>query len=335
MTAYPTLIAVCAALSLQAAASPVGVIFDTDMGNDVDDVMALMMLHSLADRGECRLLAVTVTKDHPLAGPFVDAIDTFRGRPEVPIGVVHNGATPDEGKFIGLVRSQLPDGRLVYPHHLASGADAPEAVALLRKTLAEQPAGSVIIVQVGFFTNLARLLDSPPDKVSPLDGMALVKQKVKLLSLMAGAFQTIDGANRYAEYNVQNDIPAAQALASRWPTDRLWSGFEIGIAAPYPHVSIEQDYHYVAHHPLKDAYQLYNPPPHDRPTWDPTAVLAAVRPNHGYFRWSPAGAVTVEADGATAFRPADHGRDRYLILDPLAAGRVSEAVAQLSSQPPG
>jgi hypothetical protein len=37
------------------------------MGNDVDDAMALCMIHSLQQRGAVELLAVTVTKDHPQA----------------------------------------------------------------------------------------------------------------------------------------------------------------------------------------------------------------------------------------------------------------------------
>jgi inosine-uridine nucleoside N-ribohydrolase len=218
---------------------------------------------------------------------------------------------------------------------LTRGEDAPEAVALLRKTLAAQPDSSVVIVQVGFFTNLARLLEAGPDAHSPVGGEELVRRKVKFLALMAGGFQTIDGGNRYAEYNVIKDLGAARTVTERWPTPRVWSGFEIGLAATYPHHSIERDYGYVAHHPLQEAYHLYAPPPHDRPTWDPTAVLYAVLPDHGYFRLSPPGKVTVEADGATAFRTAENGRDRYLILEPMGIGRVREAVVQLSSQPPG
>ena len=33
---------------------PVPIIFDTDMGNDIDDALALAMIHTLADRGEAR-----------------------------------------------------------------------------------------------------------------------------------------------------------------------------------------------------------------------------------------------------------------------------------------
>ncbi len=48
------------------------------------------MIHALQSRGVCDLLAVTVTKDHELAGPFVDAVNTFYGRPKIPIGVVRD-----------------------------------------------------------------------------------------------------------------------------------------------------------------------------------------------------------------------------------------------------
>ena len=67
------------------------------MGNDVDDAMALAMIHTLETRGVCKLLAVTITKDHPKAGPFVDAINTFYNRGDIPIGVVRGGVTPDAG----------------------------------------------------------------------------------------------------------------------------------------------------------------------------------------------------------------------------------------------
>ena len=78
------------------ADDPVTLIFDTDIGNDVDDVLALGMIHALQSRGVCDLIAVTVTKDHALAGPFVDAVNTFYGRPHISVGVVRDGATRDE-----------------------------------------------------------------------------------------------------------------------------------------------------------------------------------------------------------------------------------------------
>ncbi len=339
---FHILIALCSSLgvSLLTAAEPqrpIPLIFDTDVGNDVDDVLALGVIHALQSRGECRLLAVTITKDHGLAASFTDAVNTFYGRGEIPIGVCRSGITNREGKFIGLA-AKRDGGSLRYPHDLLSGNDAPDAVAVLRQALAGAEDGSVVIAQVGFSTNLANLLASNPDGHSPLNGVELVQKKVRLLSIMAGAFTQIVGDNGqlydHKEYNIVQDIPSAKKLADAWPTPIVWSGFEIGKALAYPHQSIERDYAYVAHHPLAEAYVLYNPPPHDRPTWDLTSVLYAVRPDRGYFGISPTGRVIIADDGLTTFQESATGRDRYLVVSDAQKPSTLEALQLLSSQPP-
>lgn len=321
-------------LSLQGG-EPVAILFDTDIGNDVDDALAMGVLHALESRRECELIGVTITKDHPLAARFVQAVNQFYGRPDIPIGVCRSGKTPEPGTFLPLAEKQ--DGQhLRYPHHI--DRNAPPAVELLRRLLASKPDGSVVIVQVGFSTNLSALLDSKPDQISNMDGMQLASSKVRLLSLMAGAFTKIPGPDGqltdHREYNVVEDLDACRQLATKWPGQMLWSGFEIGLACPYPHQSILTDYGYVDHHPLAEAYHLYSPPPHDRPTWDLTSVLAAVRPSHGYFEVSEPGRVEVDAQGLTRFVPLSDGKHRYLKLPESKRSRVIEALTQLSSQPP-
>lgn len=313
---------------------PVPMIFDTDLGNDVDDAMALAVIHALADRGQCELLAVTVTKDNPYAAACVDLIDTFFGRPDVPIGTVRGGMAPQDYKYIRQLATARDGGRLRYPHDLTSGADAPEAVGLLRKTLAGRPDRSVVMVQVGFSTNLARLLDSKPDANSPLDGMGLVRQKVKLLSMMAGAFTAELAARHFCEYNVKIDVPNARKVIHNWPTPIVFSGWEIGHAIPYPPQSVLEDFGYVAHHPIAEAYDLYRGRKNPQPTYDLTSVLYAVRPDRGYFDLSPPGRVTVEDDGFVRFRPEEGGPHRYLIVTPEQIARVREALVMLTSQPP-
>jgi len=314
--------------------APVKVIFDTDIGNDVDDVLALSMLHALQTRGHCELLAVTITKPDELAGPFVDAMNTFYGRPRIPIGFTHAGLKNEPSKFLSLAEAE-DGGKLRYPHRLRHSSDAPAATRLLRQTLARQPDHSVVMVQVGYFSNLAALLETKADDDSPLTGRELVNQKVRFLSVMAGAFQAIGGNTHYLEFNVVQDLPASRSLARDWPTPIVWSGFEIGITVPYPAVSIERDFRYVPHHPAAEAYCLYNPPPHERPTWDLTSVLYAVFPDRDYFSLSSPGRVTVEADGFTRFTPEANGRDRFLKLSETQSPRVREALVQLASQPPG
>lgn len=319
------------------ASSPVRVIFDTDITGDVDDVLALAMLHALQDRGHCELLAVTVSKVNPLTGPFVDAVNTFYGRPEIPIGITRQAQVRDS-RYLKLVNQKtgVDSTAYRYPHDLLSNEDAPAAVALLRKVLSQQPDHSVVIVQVGLAVNIARLLQSRPDEWSSLDGVSLVRQKVKLLSVMAGAFTAINGDRRYHEANVRNDIPSMQQLANLWPDDVpvIWSGFEIGIAAPYPRRSIANDFSYVPGHIVREAYLLHSGPEHDRPTWDLTSVLYAVFPDRGYFGVSEAGRVTVDDDSFTAFQVGAGHRDQFLTMDQTQSVRVKEALVQLVSQPP-
>ena len=143
-------------------AAPVRLIFDTDIGNDIDDALALAMIHSLESRGEAVLLAVTVTKDNRWAAPYVDIVNTFYGRPGIPIGAVRNGKTRDDGNY---VRRLAEKGN--YRHRLLDGRNAPDAMWLLRKTLAGEKDGTVVFVQTGFSTNLAGLLNRPRTALAP------------------------------------------------------------------------------------------------------------------------------------------------------------------------
>lgn len=309
----------------------VRLIFDTDMGNDIDDALALGVIHALQDRAECTLLAVTLSKDNAYSAPFVDLVNTFYGRGDIPVGVVRNGKTPEDGKYIRPVAEAADDGKQRYPHDLLSSRDAPEAVDLLRRVLAAQPDHSVVVVVVGFSTNLARLLESGPDGHSPLRGEELVARKCRLLSNMAGIFNK---GEKHKEYNVVVDIPAARKVFADWPTPIVVSGYEIGRAITYPAVSIERDFAYVKHHPLAEGYRLYMKMPYDRPTWDLTSVLYAVRPDRGYFGLSEPGTVSIDDQGLSSHAPSADGKHRYLIVDDRQIIRVREALVHLASQPP-
>ncbi|MFG0268050.1 MAG: nucleoside hydrolase [Rhodopirellula sp. JB055] len=313
---------------------PVPVIFDTDITGDCDDVLALAMLHALQDRGECELKAVTISKVNPLAAPFVDAINTFYGRGDLPIGATRE-AQRRESLYLKLCKTR--DGNdFRYPHDLLRSDDAPTAVEVLRRTLAEAEDASIVIIQVGLATNLADLLETKGDDISPLDGVDLLRKKCKLISVMAGCFGPTLGKPRHDEANVVNGIDAMRRFAERSPDDVpvVWSDYRIGIAVPYPRESIARDYSYVPHHPVRETYLLHSGPNHDRPTWDLTSVLYAVRPNDHYFGLSQPGRVVVDEKGFTEFHPHANGRDRLLEMTPEQAIRVIEVQRALSSQPP-
>ena len=204
--------------------------------------------------------------------------------------------------------------------------------------------GSVVVVQVGYSTNLARLLDSKPDAATPLGGRDLVRKKVRLLSVMAGNFGEWKEGDRVIpkgtpEFNLKVDVPAAQKLFAEWPTPVVASGIEVGLALLFPAVSIERDYSYVAAHPIADTYRSYSEEtksgwPHDHPTFDLTSVLYAARPDRGYFSLSRPGKITVLPDGGSRFEESESGSHRYLVIEPGQRARTLEALVMLASQPP-
>ena len=300
----------CLLARLCLAARPL--IFDTDMGNDIDDALALAMLHALTDRGECELIGVTLTNAHPAAVPYVRMLNRFYGRGDLPVGAaikeLKGGA--GDGYMTAALRT-MP----------AAGAEPAEpATAVLRRLLSDARE-KVLIVQTGFSTNLAALLDSP-------GGAQLVKEKVALAVAMAGNFAAAE-----PEYNVRIDIASAKAVFERWPTPIVFSGFEIGRELLYPASSIVDDFSYVLHHPVAESYRAYSKMPYNRPTWDLTAALQAVRPQHGYFDLSEPGGILVESNGATRF-VRGKGDRQYLRLDPSKRAEILAALTLLASQPP-
>ncbi len=307
-----SIVVLLAGAALAMAAPPVPVIFDTDIGNDVDDCLALAILHAFESRGEARIAAVTITKDNPWAPRLASAINIFYGRPEIPVGVVRDGKTRDDG----FLKKTLDAGHYKY------NDDARDAVTVLRRALEAEKDASVVIVQVGFSTNLARLLDSP-------GGRDLAAKKVQRLVMMAGDF-TGGGP----EYNVVTDIPAAQKVAREFPTPVTWSGFEVGRTIKYPGASIERDFGPPGAHPVGDAYRFHGKMPYDHDDLgsDRHAVRRAPRRRlfHGIARGdSRRGRPRHDHIHATA-----GGRHRILSVDEVQRTRILEAFLWLCTQPP-
>jgi len=311
---------------------PVRIIFDTDIGNDVDDTLAMGVIHALQNRAECQLLAVTITKDNQYAAPMVCAVNTFYKRPNIPVGIVRGGVTPDDGKYLKqVVLMKTEKGGDAFPSTILPGGNVPDAVTVLRKTLAAEANGAVVVVQVGFSTNFARLMESGPDAISPLTGLELIRKKVRLLSIMAGIFGP---GYTHVEYNIDCDLPSAKKLIADWPTPIVFSGFEIGDVIQYPALNIQNDYNYVKQHPLKEAYRFYRGLENSQPTFDLTSVLYAVRPNHGYFDLSEPGTVVLDENGRTSFKPDPNGTHRYMKVSAIQIAKVQEALCLLCSEPP-
>lgn len=255
------------------AAAPVPVIFDTDMNGDCDDAGALALLHALADRGEAeiRVIVINMGDEAGCSGAATDAINTYYGRPDILIGAWHGKTRPEwwRSPFAKALRDE-------FPHRAKADAELPDATMLLRRTFAAAADHSLVYCSIGSLTNLAALLDSPADKISPLSGRELVALKIRCTVLMGGGVPH-DPPPR-PEANLRYDPPAAIKVAREWPGPMIWSQEDVGWAIvtgtelqPLPETN-----------PVRRAYALR--PSFGRPSleigkasYDQTAVLIAVR----------------------------------------------------------
>lgn len=309
------------------AKEPMKIIFETDMGNDVDDALAMDMLMRYVGEGKIDLLGISTNKRNEGSVEYLDALTTWYGVPDIPLGRVVDGKPCDDAVNYALEVVKMQDGKgkpLFARSHDADGFAVP-SVEMYRKLLAAQPDSSVTVVSVGFSTNLAQLLDSKADAASPLTGKELVAKKVKNLVAMAGCFtanEEADSLTRMPEYNVVRDIEAARKVFSEWPTPVVTSPWELGNYICFPASKIENDFTRAVPNPVTEAYKVYLPMPYDRPTWDLTSVLYAVEGADGYFTLSEPGDIEVDRRGGTRFIPRAGGTRHYLMSDSVQSANI-------------
>ncbi len=295
------IVAGCVSQPENKANNPARIIFDTDMGPDYDDVGALAFLHAMADSGKAEIIATVTSNKHELAAPSIEVINTYFGRPELPIG-----APKTEGVNMGSSQHWADSIVLKYPHKIKSTIDVSDAVEVYRKTLNNQPDKSVTIVTIGFLTSLNNLLKSQPDKISPLTGKELVVKKVKSLVSMAGKFP--EGR----EFNVFMDSSASVYVYNNWPGEIIFTGFEIGWEIRTGLRLIKSD---IKNSPVKDVFRISIPLSAEdkdgRMSWDETAVLISVYGTKGFFD-TVSGKIIVNSNGSNTWKDDPDGKHFYV-----------------------
>ena len=170
-----------AALPLRAVETPVEtpvkILLDTDFGDDGDDLAALAVLHHLADLGEVEILAIGQSNSRHDAPGAIDVINTYYGRPDIPIGIVKYTTHEGDQYSSFLVKN--------YPHDIDL-KNVPDVIEVYRRALAEASDQSVKFVVIGPKQNMRDLLQSKPDAISPLSGVELIRQKVTVATDMGG-----------------------------------------------------------------------------------------------------------------------------------------------------
>ena len=129
----------------------VPVIFETDMGNDIDDALALDLLYKGMDAGHIRLIGVSLNKRSSTSFEFIDLMNTWYGYPDIPIAYTPRAVdNKDRDYTTPVCELKASDGKPLFKRSRKPGSWE-DPVAMYRRLLAAEPDNSVVVVSVGSF----------------------------------------------------------------------------------------------------------------------------------------------------------------------------------------
>jgi hypothetical protein len=318
----------CSLTGAASGAEPLKVIFDTDIDGDSDDVAAAAMLHALADEGQVEILAMGVVSRHPYSPACLDAINTYYGRGDIPIGVYKGSMLNLHGSpYIKAVVERCPND-------IGLSSQVPDVRPLYRRILSSQPDGKVVMIAVGQMNNLVDLLASPPDEHSNLSGRDLVRRKIGVLFVMAPYFNE---RNEYQRaYNFVSSPSTGVELTEKWPTRIKFGEGNLG----HRHFIGRRLSETPASNPARIAFEAYFAAEkgdsvnteNKRHCADPSTVLYAVCGTR-YFGEVGPGACEVRQDGFTRWN-AGRDRQHFYNTQKLPIGELEEVMEDLLVKPP-
>lgn len=302
------------------------IIFDTDLGGDCDDVVALDLLLSAHKAGECALIGVSYSYTTRTSVGCIHAILKQHGCEEIPVG-----------------RMDIPAGTKEYPGTYASpvvekfgGADTPtydsteEAVRFLRRLLTAND--RVTIVATGSMSNLAGLMKSGADDLSPLDGMTLMREHVDEIAVMGCNFWHENGRNPdpgyigedgtllpVCEWNIFCDIPGARYVFHNCPVPLVCSPFELGLnmftgkpMCDYGHGETPDSYSLIVHGSAERGQH----------SWDPATALYGIYGARPWFYKTVKGQIVIDEQGVAHFDSL-HGGQQCIIQCAMTQGEIA------------
>ena len=286
------------------------VILDADIASSTDDLFALEMLYRYDEQQLCRLLGVVVDREGEANADFVDVMNTYFGHPDVPVGLVQEGIKNPKIwiDYAHVAYMTEADGTTpMFQRTIDHPESLPDGYKLYRRLLSQQPDHSVSIVSIGFITSLAQLLLSEADEYSTLNGIELVRRKVKCIYLQGGVF----GDAEEPDYNFAQGITFAQAFFFLWPknVDMVFSPMEVGQTVEYTPEQVIADVSWTDRHPIKQVYMTCNCNTGQR-MWDAMCVIQAVE-GDALFSLSERGTISITSKAHTIFTPSVIGNVRY------------------------
>eukprot|EP00966_Prymnesium_polylepis_P099903 2312925-Prymnesium_polylepis.1 len=177
------------------------------------------------------------------------AINEFYRR-DVPLGAYKGRFGREVGDDPGWVTGPyVTDLVETWNPAIQNSSQVPDAVTLYRRALVAQHDHAVVIAAIGFPTNIAALLRSPPDEISPLNGSELVAKKVRQVVWQGGLYARWEENSESFNWNCGDGWyrgdgcagSAAVAVNEMPPNvdqvysdlgEEVWTGGKLGKCAP-------------------------------------------------------------------------------------------------------
>lgn len=268
------------------------------------------------------ILAMGVVSRCPYSPACLNAINTYYGRGDIPIGV-YKGTTLAE---MGSPYAKEVAERC--PNDIGLSSQVPDVVGVYRRVLSGQSDGTVTMIAVGQMNNLVDLLAAPPDQYSDLSGRELVRRKVAALFVMAPYFNERNEHQR--AYNFVSSPKAALELVDKWPTKIRFGEGNLG----HRHFIGSRLSETPVSNPSRIALEAYfaGKTENTRHCADPTTVLYAVCGTQ-YFGEVGPGACDVREDGYTRWNAACD-RQHFYNTQKLPVGELEQVMEELLVKPP-
>lgn len=169
------------------------IIYDHDLGSDVDDGGAAAMLIKAHRDGYCKVLAITSCVFNPYASYCIKEICEYFGVNDIDIGV---NTERDTLKSWVWWRSSYKPAVRYYSERGKAFPTFESNCVLFRKKLAESK-GQLTFISTGALTDLLALFQTEGDSISPLDGCTLFRDKVDHYVCGGGNFPSGRSENNF------------------------------------------------------------------------------------------------------------------------------------------
>ncbi|MCQ2974887.1 MAG: hypothetical protein MJ211_08760 [Bacteroidales bacterium] len=288
----------------------VNLIYDTEFGNDIDKLGALLLINNFIDSNECNLLGVVCSSSSKSSLHSLHLVNSFCNHNNIPIVESRCQEKSATSNFADII---AVDNSISFTDNFFNNS-----TIMYRKLLASAQDKSVTIIVSANLSSLDALLKSPGDKNSPLTGFQLVRKKVNEVIIVGGIFPS--GFGNWHVYDSQYSF-IAKVIKKLSIVNVTYIGYELGKSLQSGTIvnSFNKDNYIYECYNHFSKYSLWTKQRYmgeilNTNSSDQIAVLYAVRNYIGSFWRRKDGKCLVNNDGTNKWKPSTKSNQSYLEL---------------------